>query len=235
MTQAHTITSYSDSFGADLQAEESFPAAKWFPQQESWVREPYAPNNAAYNYPLTLRMRGSLNREALQRSLDEIVERHAPLRSIFRIEAGQMTQVVLQPRRLPLLETDLRVLGPVAAESRAREMAAEDAQRPFDLSCKPLFRGRLLQLGTDDHVLLLMTHDIVCDAWSSGILLSELSLLYSAYCGGNLSSLPSVSYSYGEFARQLSRQIENGGMESRFRFWKERLAGRGDFHHPVRR
>src|SRR6266404_1796682 len=105
MTQS--IISNGPAAGADLRAEESFPAPKWYPQQADWTREPYASNNAAYNYALPLRMRGPLNREALQWSFDEIVRRHAALRSIFRIEDGDVTQVVISPYRVSVLEMDL--------------------------------------------------------------------------------------------------------------------------------
>ncbi len=231
MTLIDTVSSNRRASGADLHAEDRFPAPKWYPQQESWILKPHTSNNASYNYPLPLRMRGPLNREALRRSFNEIVRRHVVLRSVFRMEGGDVTQVVLPPSPLPVAEMDLRVLGPIGAESRARQLAVEDAQRPFDLTRELLLRATLLQLGPDDHVLLLTTHHMVCDDWSTGILLREISLLYSAYCASNPSPLPPVSYSYSEFARNLVWQIEAGGMESRFQFWRKRLAGGGDFHH----
>ncbi len=167
----------------------------------------------------------------LQQSLQEIVRRHQVLRSVFQIGDGNVIQIVRRPQPFSIVEIDLSVRGEDAGESKARQLAIEDAQRPFDLTCELLLRATLLQLGTDDHVLLLTTHHIVCDDWSTGILLREFSSLYSAYSAGNPPALPPVSYSYGEFARQLARQMRNREMESRIQFWKERLARAGDFHH----
>src|SRR5437660_7297814 len=90
-----------------LTPEDSFPAPKWYFQQMLWVQNPRHPENFAYNYPLALRMRGALDRSALERSIHEIVRRHQPLRSVFRIVEGRVIQIVLPPQPLSLPIVDL--------------------------------------------------------------------------------------------------------------------------------
>ena len=68
--------------------------------------------------------------------------------------------------------------GPPAEKAdpaEARRLIAADTQRPFDLEVGPLFRANLLRLGQEEHILLLMTHHIVSDGWSSGLLRRESS------------------------------------------------------------
>ena len=60
----------------------------------------------------------------------------------------------------------------------------EEAERPFDLESGPLIRGQLLQVGEDEHVLLITMHHIVSDGWSMGVLVDELNTLYGAYREG---------------------------------------------------
>ena len=60
------------------------------------------PENAFYNVPLALRLRGRLNVEALQQSLGEIVKRHESLRSVFPNREGDAVQKVLPPSEVPL-------------------------------------------------------------------------------------------------------------------------------------
>jgi hypothetical protein len=125
-----------------LTAEDSFPAPNWYAQQMLWVQNPWHPENCAYNYPLALRMRGALDRSALERSIHEIVRRHQPLRSVFRILEGRLMQIVLPPQPLPLPVVDL-CNACEEPEAEALRLAAEDANHPFDLTHGPLLRAKL--------------------------------------------------------------------------------------------
>ena len=53
----------------------------------------------------------------------------------------------------------------------------------------PLFRARLLRLGADDHVLLLILHHIIVDGWSIGVFMEEISELYAAFAHGRPSAV----------------------------------------------
>jgi len=217
-----------DYFG--LTAEDSFPAPKWYFQQMLWVQNPWHPENSAYNYPLALRMHGPLDRSALERSLQEIVRRHQPLRSVFRIIEGRLIQIVLPPQSLPLPVVDLSNICESTREAEALRFAVADANRPFDLSRDPLLRSRLWRFGPEDHLLLLTTHHIVSDNWSMAILLRELSLVYGAFSAGQPSPLPEDSFQYGDFVRRQQKRFEQKESEY-IAFWKEQLAGRDSFHY----
>src|SRR5258708_7548616 len=213
-----------------LTAEDSFPAPKWYFQQMSWVQNAWHPENSAYNYPMALRMRGQLNRSALERSLQEIVRRHQPLRSVFRIMEGHLIQIVLPPQSLPLPVVDLSSACEAGREAEALRLAVADANRPFDLSQGPLLRAKLWRLGPEDHLLLLTTHHIVSDNWSMAILLRELSVIYGAFSAGQPSPLAEVSCQYGDFVRRQQKRFEHKESEY-IAFWKEQLAGRDGFHY----
>jgi len=228
MIDERMIEIVQNHFG--LTAEDSFPAPKWYFQQMSWVQSPWHPENFAYNYPLALRMRGPLDRSALEGSFQEIVRRHQPLRSVFRIMEDRLIQIVLPPQPLPLPVVDLSNVCEAEREAEILRLAVADANRPFDLSQGPLLRAKLWRLGPEDHLLLLTTHHIVSDNWSMAILLRELSLLYGAFSAGQPSPLAEVSCQYGDFVRREQQRFEH--RESEYvAFWKEQLAGRDSFHH----
>ena len=71
---------------------------------------------------------------------------------------------------------------------------------PFDLAAGPLFRGRLIRIADDDHVLGLVMHHVVSDEWSAGVLHRELSVLYDAFRRGEPSPLPPLTVQYADFA-----------------------------------
>ena len=54
-----------------------------FAQQRLWFLHCLDPQSGAYNMPAALRLRGSLDSAALQRSFDQLIDRHAILRSTF--------------------------------------------------------------------------------------------------------------------------------------------------------
>src|SRR3979411_750070 len=213
-----------------LTVEDSFPAPNWYFQQMSWVQNPWHPENFAYNYPLALRMRGPLDRSALERSVQEIGRRHPPLRSVFRIIAGRLTQIVLPPQPLPLPVVDLSDVCEAGREAEALRLAAADANLPFDLTQGPLLRAKLWCLAPEDHLLLLTTHHIVSDNWSMAILLRELALVYGAFSAGQPSPLAEASCQYGDFVRRQQKRFEQKESEY-IAFWKEQLAGRDGFHY----
>lgn len=66
-------------------------------------------------------------------------------------------------------------------EHRLTELVAAQTSAPFDLETDWPLRARLFRLTDDDHVLCLVFHHIACDAWSTRILLTELSALYAAF------------------------------------------------------
>jgi hypothetical protein len=66
-----------------------------YSQQQLWVVDQLQRGNAAYNIALDIRLEGPLDDSALQASLDELVRRHESLRTVFRLENGQPSQVVM--------------------------------------------------------------------------------------------------------------------------------------------
>src|SRR5947209_6108831 len=65
-----------------------------FTQEQLWFLYQLEPESPFYNTPRAFRLKGSLNFIALEQSLNDIVKRHAILRTIFLTTEGQPTQVI---------------------------------------------------------------------------------------------------------------------------------------------
>jgi len=50
-----------------------------------------------------------------------------------------------------------------------------------------MLRVRAIKLAEEEHLLIFSVHHIVCDGWSTGVLLDEISI-YSAICQGSRTS-----------------------------------------------
>jgi len=188
-----------------------------------------SPGNAAHNYPLAMRIRGPLNQEALAQSLQEILRRHSVLRSVFRIVYGKPAQLIMPVQALNVPLLDLTGLSEDVREAKARDALLEDARRPFDLTCGPMLRIALVRLAAEEHILLLTTHHVVCDYWSTRILIRELFTLYAAFSARHPSPLSELGFQYVGYVRWLETRLQAKEPEL-MGFWKERLAGK-DFHH----
>ena len=77
-----------------------------FAQQRLWFLDQLQPDATSYSVPWSIHMRGQLNAEALERSLNEIVRRHEVLRTIFPTRNGEPAPVVLSAT-----EVDLVLIG----------------------------------------------------------------------------------------------------------------------------
>ena len=194
-------------------------------QERLWFLERLEPGSSAYNRPTFFRLRGRLNVAALEQSLNEIARRHEILRSTFSSTDGQPFQRVSPHRALSLAVVNLESLSGRTREAEAQKLAAEEAQRLFDLAQGPLLRAGLLRLGDEEHILLLTIHHIAFDGWSQGVLLRELTALYGAFCAGKPSPLAGLHIQYKDFAVWQRRWLEGDGASAHLAYWKKQLEG----------
>ncbi|MCP4659138.1 MAG: amino acid adenylation domain-containing protein, partial [bacterium] len=202
-----------------------------FAQQRLWFLNRMQPQSTAYNMPLALRLRGELEVDALRRVFEEVVRRHAVLRTIFVTREGEPRQIILPPpgegsgARWQLPVTDLRHLPEARREIEMRRRAGAEARRPFDLARDPLLRTAILRLGPREHVLLLTVHHIAADGWSTGVLVGELGALYPVFAAGRRSPLPELEIEYVDFAQWQRQWFKGAVLEAELAYWRQQLAG----------
>ncbi len=202
-----------------------------FAQQRLWFLDQFEPGSVVDNIPAAVRLTGPLKVTALEQSLNEIVRRHDVLRATFPTVDGQPYQIICpalplrqaQGQLVTLSVVDLRELPEVEREAEARRLATAEAQQPFDLARGPLVRTAVLQLGDEDHILLLTMHHIVSDSWSTRVLFQELSVLYEAFSTDSPSPLPEPTLQYADFARWQRQWQQGEVLEQQLSYWKQRL------------
>ncbi|HEY0547314.1 MAG TPA: condensation domain-containing protein, partial [Pyrinomonadaceae bacterium] len=195
-----------------------------FTQQGLFFLDQVLLHKSAYNIPLALRIHGTLDVEALLKSLHEIVRRHESLRTSFPVIDGAPAQAIAQKAFVPLLMMDLRELAKDEREDRLRQIATDDARLPFELKHGPLLRATLLQLDEDEHVLIVNMHHIVSDGWSIGIFGHELATIYDAFVAGRKSPLAELPIQYADFAIWQREWLSGLNLEAQLDYWKQQLA-----------
>jgi amino acid adenylation domain-containing protein len=196
-----------------------------FAQQRLWFLEQLGNLGGTYHIPVGLRLRGELDRGALVRSLDRIVDRHEALRTTFPAADGEPVQRIapVEESAFRLVEHDLRASQ--AAEDELRRLVSVEGSAPFDLARGPLIRGRLVRIAPDDHALLLTMHHIVSDGWSAGVLFRELGALYAAFTRGEPDPLPPLPVQYADYAAWHRRLVEGPVLAAQSEYWTRTLAG----------
>ena len=215
--------------GLDLPPIEPIPRDQPLPlsfaQQRLWFLDQLEPQSPQYNIPDAVRIRGNLDVEALERSLNEIVRRHEVLRAVFPTVDGIATQIIVPELYVPLVIRDLSQLPEEEREAEAMRLAQIEAKRPFDLARGPLIRTTLLRLAEDDFLFLLTMHHIVSDGWSTGVLIRELAALYPAFMAGKPSPLPELRIQYPDFAAWQRKVLQGEQLDKQLDYWREALAG----------
>ncbi len=206
-------------------AEAGERSALSFAQQRLWFLEQMGDAGGAYHIAAGLRLCGALDRVALGRALDRIVQRHEALRTVFHEVDGHPVQRVAPAAEslFTLADHDLRARPD--AEAELRRVMAEEPGAPFDLERGPLIRGRLVRLAADEHVLLVTMHHIVSDGWSMGVLTHELSALYGAFARGEGDPLPPLPVQYPDYAAWQRKWVDGEVLTQQAEFWKQALAG----------
>lgn len=196
-----------------------------FAQQRLWFIDQLDPGNPVYNFPVAVRLKGSLNLLALEQSLNEIVRRHEALRTTFSMVDGQPSQVIASRLIIDLPVVDLREIPEALREAEVQRLVVEEARRPFDLARGPLLRASVLQLSEDEQVGLLTMHHIVSDGWSTGILIREMATLYQTYSSGSPSPLPELPVQYADFASWQREWLQGEVLQAQLKYWKQQLEG----------
>src|SRR6266849_5275516 len=171
-----------------------------YAQERLWFIDQLEGTSTEYNTPEALRLRGVLDREALEKTINIIVERHESLRTHFAEIDGEPVQVIEPVLRL-------------------------ERSQAFDLEGGPLLRMKLLKLGEQEHILLRTMHHIVSDGWSQGVFNREFMMLYEAYREGRENPLKPLAVQYADFALWQRNWLEGGALEQGLAYWKEQLAG----------
>ena len=196
-----------------------------FAQQRLWFLDQFDPHSCAYNVARVFRLRGTLNTEVLQRALNQILQRHEVLRTTFQLVNGEPMQVIGEPRPVSLRVIDISNLDSDARAAKAQQLIADEGTRRFDLSSDLMLRATLLKLAEREHILVLMTHHIVSDGWSKGVLFQELAVLHNAILTGVLVPAPELPIQYADFAAWQRESVKGKPLQKQLAYWKQRLDG----------
>ena len=200
-------------------------------QQRLWFLDRLHPGNPVYNVPFGLRLRGNLNRRALELGVRGLIQRHEILRTNFETDADRPVQVAVADFAIEIPFIDLVAISSSDRQLEVHRIGMQEARFPFNLAVGPLLRFKLIRVSTDEHLFLCVMHHIVCDGWSLEILARELAAFYAEYSGGPSAALSDLPLQYGDYAQWQHEWIAGDILAGQAQYWKRKLAGAPAFLH----
>ncbi len=195
-----------------------------YAQQRLWFIDQLEGSSAEYNIPEVLHLRGGLDYEALERTIQTIVDRHETLRTHFGEIDGLPVQIIAETLKVRIPLEDLSALDEVSRKEAVSAARRQEWQHPFDLSRGPVLRLKILKLAADDHILLRTFHHIVSDGWSVGVFNREFALLYECFSEGWENPLPPLAVQYADFAIWQRKWLSDELLSEGLKYWRKQLA-----------
>ncbi|MFF3457797.1 amino acid adenylation domain-containing protein [Streptomyces sp. NPDC002730] len=171
-------------------------------QQRLWVIQQIECTSAAYNFPLVMRLRGTLDMDAWRAALADVTSRHEALRTVFTERDGQAYQ-----RVLPIGQAHPPVEHLRAGEDEVAGLVDAAINRPFDLAAELPLRATVIEVAPDEHVVVLLLHHITTDEWSDRPFLSDLAAAYAARRSGTAPHWEPLPVQYADYALWQQRLL----------------------------
>jgi amino acid adenylation domain-containing protein len=179
------------------------------------------------NVCFAVRLHGPIDTGTARASLAELARRHEILRATFPVREGQPVTHIdgFGPPTMPVVDLSGLPVSFIQAESARLERV--HAGHAFDLQLGPLMQAVLIRGDADRHTLLISLHRMICDAWSTRVLVDEFLATYELLTKGR----PVAGTPPAQYADVMARIESEGlvGRERHLRYWRERL---GDLSAP---
>ena len=188
-------------------------------QQALWFMQKLAPESGAYNVAFSTMAKPALDRDALERALSWVVERHGALRTVTNVKDGVPMQITSRNLIPTIEEIDARGWGQETLRSRV----IQHYRQPFGLD-GVLFRFALFRSETSD-VLLLTLHHLIFDGWSAFLVFEDLRKAYQALIAGRALSIAPPAAEYRDYVCWRKGLLSGPEMEQSWQYWRSALAG----------
>ncbi|MEO7583966.1 MAG: non-ribosomal peptide synthase/polyketide synthase [Ferruginibacter sp.] len=201
-----------------------------FSQERLWFIDQLE-GSVQYHLPSVFRLKGKISRQALNDALQNIINRHEVLRTVFLEEEGQGYQFIKNTNewKLNVIEDE----NLTADDLQLREALQQLIDAPFDLSKDDMLRASLIGLQPDEHLLVVVMHHIASDAWSLPIIMKEVAALYTASLQQYPSQLQPLPIQYADYSIWQRNHLNGQSIENSLRYWEQQLEGVSPLQLPT--
>lgn len=203
-----------------VKPESPFPLTE--AQQEIWLAIQIADGaTAAYNESVSLHFRGPLQVDRFRDAVHKVIARHPMLLAVFSPD-GEW-QRIQSEMVIDIAQLDLSRLTAADRKTAIDQLIARDAAYDFDLACGPLLRITVVKLAPEHFQVVWTSHHLVCDGWSTGVLLYEVARIYSAQSRSIAAQLGPV-FPFHQYARRAAEQKITTAYQESLSYWRDQFS-----------
>ena len=176
------------------------------------------PGSSEYVEQLSLRLKGTINDEAIRRAWNHVVQCNEMLRTVYKWEKLEApVQIVQREYEVPVRYVEIREKD--EAEKLIKEIREKDKGEGIDIGTEP-FRITVAKLSEDEREMIITNHHMIYDGWSSGIIVKEFIEAYESILEGK-EPVKWVKPRFKEYVKWLQGQNK----EEQLLYWKDYLEG----------
>jgi len=196
-----------------------------FAQQRIWVFSQLNPNIPIFNTFKAYKINGPLNITRLEKSINEMLKRHEVLRMRFPNINGSPVPRISEYLTITLQEKDVSNQLKNQHDGKITDLCNKIIQQPIELTKGSILRVELMKTDSNQHILLLVSHQIIFDEVSWSIFKKELSLLYESFCYDKPYPLKKLPFQYIDFAAWQKELLQGEVRDILVSYWKSEFDG----------
>ncbi|MEZ0611712.1 amino acid adenylation domain-containing protein, partial [Fibrella sp. WM1] len=179
------------------------------------------PNTTAYSYQLAYRLTGDVALAPFTNAINQLMERHAILRTAFDYEqTGELVQLILTNRQPVLTYTNISFETAERQQTIIADYKQRDRERGFDIVREVLFRIALFKTADQQVELVWSCHHLIMDGWSMGVLMADFLQCYDAQIQPSAKPmLPAPQYR--DYVQWVKQQDQTAATS----YWQTYLSG----------
>ena len=185
-------------------------------QENIWLTSHISQTSSAYNMFAAFEIQGDLNLEMLTYSFNHIIRKYEVLRSNF-IESYGTVKLIFKKADDINFKVDTHFTSSLEFENTV----AEFANKPFNLDHDLILKARLFKIDDNRCFLVFVTHHVLMDGWSLGLLINEI---VNSYSRRDTISKSQLRFQYKDYiAWHHNECLKSEAINQRF--WKDYLSG----------
>ena len=188
-------------------------------QRRLWLISQKSSGSVAYNEPGSYMVYGDLDKTALTSAFADLIRRHEVLRTSFVMHKGEPMQKIHEPEEIRFKISFKDLSKENKTDIDLQPLIRQEATTPFNLSEAPLFRVKLYQLNSEEHLLLFTIHHIISDVWSLGVIINELSKYYESHKRGSQYIPTKLNIQFKDYAHWIDQELQSGILKEQENYW----------------
>lgn len=193
-------------------------------QKRLWIIHQMEDEKFIYNIPQSYILNGKLDFNAFNYAMEQLVDRHEILRTVFVNQDGEPMQQVRETADLEPIVQFQDISGQPDWELTVRRLVQEEEKYPFDLEKGPLLRAILVKVQPEKHILLFTIHHIIADGWSFEVIKADVFDFYSSFANEDVSLPAPLTIQYKDYAAWQKKQMQSASFLSSRQYWLDQFS-----------